>query len=507
MDQRRLAGLLAAVGLTALVALAPTPPGLTPAGQYALATTAFAATLWVTGALPLAATSLLVPVLLGLFGVYASFENALSGFADPVVFLFLATFVLAAALQRHGLDRRVALRLVARFGTSPRALVLGVMVTTAVLSMVVSNTATAAMMLPIAVGLVRQVAASSREDPENLHVSLVLGTAYAASVGGVGTLVGTPPNAIAVAALRDSLGIQVSFVDWLAVGLPVVAITLPVVWLVLTYWLYPPEVTDVSAARDAAAAELAALGPLDESARRTALVFAAVAGLWTLGGLGFLFDAFLPQPWYVTVFGGTGTSIFGTTGHTGVLYYALVGLLTVPALFLLGVTSEDALLDGVDWSTILLFGGGISLADALADTHATAWLADALFAHLSIPSFLLLVAVVVLVAVTFSELASNTATVAILAPVLVALGQALGPTYGYTPTAGALLLVLAAAVGASYGFALPVATPPNAIAYGTGEVTRGQMLRAGLALDLLFVPITTLLVTLVVGFLVATLFG
>lgn len=502
MDQRRVASLLAAVALTAGVAAAPTPAGLTPAGQYALATMAFAATLWVTGALPLAVTSLLVPALLGVLGVYSRFEDALSGFADPVVFLFLATFVLAAALQRHGLDRRVALRLVARFGSSPRRLVLGVMVTTAVLSMVVSNTATAAMMLPIAVGLVAELDAG---DTDNLHVSLVLGTAYAASVGGVGTLVGTPPNAIAVATLRETLGVDVSFFDWLAVGLPVVAVTLPVVWAVLTYWLYPPRVADVSAARDAARAELAGLGPLDAAARRTAGVFLAVAVLWVLGGLGFLAADVLPDAWHVTLFGGSGPSVFDTVGHTGVLYYALVGLLAVPALVLLGCVDESDVFRGVDWPTLLLFGGGISLADALSDTRATEWLAAVVFDGLALPVFLALVALVVLVTVAFSELASNTATVAILAPVLVALGATVAPAYGLTAAAAGVTLVLAAAVGASFGFALPVATPPNAIAYGTGEVTRDQMLRAGLTLDVLFVPITTLLVTGVAALLLAVI--
>jgi len=523
-----------ALGVAVAVAVLPTPPGLTSAGQYALATTAFAAVLWVGGGLPLSVTALLVPVLLTIFGVYPRFEGALSGFADPVLFLFLGTFVLAGALQSHGLDRRMALALVAAVGTGPRRTLLGVMVTSAALSMVISNTATAAMMIPVALGLAGAPAGdlpaagdaadtpagtddrrdASPTDPADeptperaYQTALVLGVAYAASVGGVGTLVGSPTNAIAVAQIDAALGVRITFVDWLTVGLPTVVLTLPIVWLLLCR-LFPAEAVDevgpgagiapgTETETDAAALARGVsdggprgLADLDPGARRVALVFAAVAALWILGGIGALFRDRLPAAVAATLFGGPGPSVFGAGDHQGVLYFALVGVLAVPALVLwCDVDADD--LAGIDWNTLVLFGGGISLADALLDTGATRWLADAIFgAVLGVPLVALL-GVIVLLSVALSELASNTATVAILAPVLIEVGVANGALYGLAPVDAGVTLAMATAIAASYGFALPVATPPNAIAFGTGAVSRREMLRAGLATDLLLAAATT----------------
>ncbi|NHN61241.1 MULTISPECIES: DASS family sodium-coupled anion symporter [Halorussus] len=493
---------------TLAVAALPTPAGLPVAGQRALATATFAAGLWITGAFPLAVTALTVPFWLVVLGVYPTLSQALTGFADPIVFLFLSTFVLAAALQKHGLDRRVALRLLGRVGTTPRRVVLGVMVATAVLSMLISNTATVALMAPIAVGVVRQIDAAADRSVENLHAATLLGVAYAGSIGGIGTLIGTPPNAIVVAQLADA-GYEVSFADWLAVGLPTVAATLPLAWYLLVR-LYPPEPVDVSGARASARRSSAASGPLDRPARRVAVVFVAVAILWLLGGLEFVFAELLPPEWQTTLFGGEGAWVLGEgvaaggePGYQGLLYFVVVGLAAIPVLFLAeGVEWEDV--EGIDWGTLLLFGGGLTLADALSDTGATEWLAGRVLVALGdAPLAVLLVALVALT-VALSELASNTATAAVLAPVLIEVGREFGTVGGGGGSGGggfigiggagveaAVLLPVASAVAASYGFALPVATPPNAIVFGTGEVTRGQMLRAGSVLDAVFVIVTT----------------
>ncbi|WP_435181981.1 SLC13 family permease [Halorussus sp. AFM4] len=503
---------LGATVATLAVAAAPTPAGLSVAGQRALATATFAAVLWITGALPLAVTALTVPVWLVVLGVYPTLAEALTGFADPVVFLFLSTFVLAAALQKHGLDRRVALRLLARVGTTPRRVVLGVMVATAGLSMLISNTATVALMAPIAVGVVRQIDAAADRSVENLHAATLLGVAYAGSIGGIGTLIGTPPNAIVVAQLADA-GHEVSFADWLVVGLPTVAVTLPLAWFLLVR-LYPPEPVDVSGARAGARRAAASAGSLDRAGRRVAVVAVAVAALWLLGGLEFLFAGYLPPEWVTTLFGGEGAWIFsegvaarGEAGYQGLLYFVVVGLAAVPVLFLAGgVEWEDV--EGIDWGTLLLFGGGLTLADALSDTGATGWVAGRVVAAFGDAPLAILLAAIVALTVVLSELASNTATAAVLAPVLIEVGRGFG-TVGSAVVGGgsagagggfaglgggveaAVLLPLASAVAASYGFALPVATPPNAIVFGTGEVTRGQMLRAGSVLDAVFVVVTT----------------
>lgn len=240
--------LLVAVVVTAAIAAAPTPPGLERAGQLALATMALAAILWVTKALPLALTGLLIPVALTVFGVYQRMETALSGFADPLIFLFVAGFMLAEALQTHNIDRRLALYLIRLLGRSPRLLILAIMLSTAFLSMWVSNTATTAMMTPVALGVLagvvgRDAPGSDAGETSNMRVATLLGTAYAASVGGVGTLIGTPPNVVAVAFLDRLVGVEISFVQWLAVGLPIVVVTLPLTWYALTFWLYPPRST------------------------------------------------------------------------------------------------------------------------------------------------------------------------------------------------------------------------------------------------------------------------
>jgi sodium-dependent dicarboxylate transporter 2/3/5 len=482
-----------AVLLAGAVAVVPTQPSLTVAGQYAVATTVFAAVLWVTGALPLPLTALTVPVALTAVGVYPDFGDAVAGFADPVIFLLLAGFMLAEALQSHDIDRRVALAILVRFGTSARGLVLGVMVATALLSMVVSNTATVAMMVPIVVGIVESVT-DVRETgtgrPSNLQVAMVLGVAYAASLGGVGTLVGTPPNAIVVGQLGELLGVEVTFLEWLAVGLPMVVVTLPVAWVLLTWVAYPPAQYDVGRARERARTRLRAMGPLSTGARRTVLIFASTAALWVLGGLGFLFEGLLPADWHVTLFGGAGESVFGPGGHEGLLYYVLVGLLAIPALVAGGAAAWEDLLD-IDWGTLLLLGGGISLANALADTGATVWLASVTVGSLDAAPIAVLLLAVVAMTVAVGELASNTAMAALLAPLLVNVGPAYAAALGTSETLASVLLAVTGAVAASYGFALPVATPPNAIAYGTGYVGREHLLRAGVLLDVVVVLLTT----------------
>ena len=492
---------LAAVA-TAVVAALPIP-GLSAAGSFALATMAFAAVLWVTEGLPLPVTALCVPILLTVFGVFPTMAAALQGFADPIIFLLLAGFVLAEALQKHGVDRRIAYRLIVTLGTSPRRLVFAIMAATAGLSMVVSNSATTAMMVPIALGVAREIGGNPTTDepgdraPSNLEVSLLLGTAYAASLGGVGTLIGTPANAIVVSQLDAHLGYDVSFLDWLAVGLPLVAVSLPVAWYLLVR-LYPPEATDVAGARDHAEQTLAELGPLSSAGRRTLAVTAATAGLWMLGGLDFLFAGVLPPVYYDTLFGGAG-SIVGAP-HQGVLYYVLVGLAAVPALVASGcVDWEDV--QGIDWGTLVLLGGGLTLADGLVATDATRWLADATFGNLGGASILLVVLAVVAVTVLLSELASNTAVVAIFAPVLITIGPQYAGALGTTGEGAAVFLAITGAVAASFGFALPVATPPNAIAFGTGAVDREHMLRAGWRLDVVMVVLAT--VAMLVTFRVA----
>ncbi|MBZ6493528.1 SLC13 family permease [Natrinema longum] len=512
---------LATIG-TVAIAAAPSPSGLSMTGQYALATMFFAGFLWVTGALPLAVTALTIPVLLTGTGVYDSMDAALVGFADHIIFLFLAGFMLANGIQKYDIDRRIALYSIAKMGSSPRRLIFAIMGVTAVLSMWVSNTATAAMMMPIAVGVLTQVldrddlASSDEQDRAsdatetvadggdvestaaftNLQISMLLGTAYAASVGGVGTIIGTPPNAILVGQLNAILDYEIGFADWFLVGFPIVVVTLPLVWFLLTYVLYPPEVPDVERARATAREQLEAEGDLDPRGKRMAAIFAVTAGLWMLGGLGDLFGPYLPDVWTTTVFGGEGMTVFGVEGHQGLLYYVMVGVAAVPALVLADTMEWEELVD-IDWGTLLLFGGGISLANALADTGATEWIADTVFGGLVGAPILLVIGAVVLVVIFLTEMTSNSATTSIIVPILISLGSVFSATLGLTDFSTALFLSVAGAIAASFAFALPVATPPNAIVFGSGYVEQRHMLRAGLVLN----AVMTVVLTAIIWFL------
>lgn len=500
---RRLLLFAAAVLGTAAIAAAPRPEGLTLEGQYALATLFFAAFLWVTAALPLAVTALAIPVVLTVLGVHADMEPALAGFADPLIFLFLAGFMLASALQKYRIDRRIALRLMAVMGTSPRLLVLAVMLATAFLSMWVSNTATTAMMVPITLGVLAQVLGGYRVQDQsgavsaftNMQVAMLLGTAYGASIGGVATLIGTPPNTVVAAQLDKLAGVEIGFADWLVVGLPLAVVTLPLAWYLLTYWLYPPGDLDVAGARAEARRELAAEGRLAPAGRRVAWIFAATAGLWVIGGLDFLTAGILPQTVQTTLFGGDGATLVGTTdGHQGILYYVVVGLAAIPAVVLADTMDWDELAD-IDWGTLLLFGGGIALADAFAKTGATAWLGESFFQALVGAPIMLVVAAVVLLVIFLTEVTSNTATATILAPLLVGLGGILAGTLGLSEQGAAVFLAVAGGVAASFAFALPVATPPNAIVFGAGHLRQAHMMRAGIVLNLVMTAVLTVLIT------------
>ena len=522
-SRRALAGV---VGVVATAAVAATPvAGLSPAGRYALATMVFAGVFWLTEALPLPVTALCVPLLLTALGVFPTVGGAVAGFADPVIFLLFAGFTLAAALQKYGIDRRVALGIVAAVGTSPKRLVLAVMVATALLSMLVSNTATAAMMAPVALGVAGQAvgrdvghlarrdstpgavegpradaevgdgatAAPPRDpaDYSNLEIATLLGVAYAASIGGVGTVIGSPPNAIVVSAVERTLGVSIGFVGWMIVGVPLVVVCLPLAWYLLAVRIYPPAVEDVSAARDQAREARRAAGDLPDRGRRVVVVTAATALLWLLGGLEGLLAPRLPPRVATTLFGGPGPSLVGAGAHQGLLYFVVVGLLAVVALFATR-TLEWEDVEGIDWGTLLLLGGGLSLANALAETDATAWLADVVLGALAGVPALVLVLGLVVVTVGLGELASNTAMAAILAPLLLEAGPRYAGTLGVGDEAAAVFLTVVVGAAASFGFALPVATPPNAIVFGTGRMDKDHMLRAGAVLDAVMAVVVTL---------------
>jgi sodium-dependent dicarboxylate transporter 2/3/5 len=458
-----LLGPLAALALLLL----PAPDGMPAAAWATAAIAAWMAIWWATEAIPVPATALLPILLLPLLGV-GSVTQAAAPFAHPLIFLFLGGFILATAIQRWNLHRRIALALVLRLGTAPARLVAGFMLATAILSMWVSNTATAMLMLPIALSVIAEL--DLRESRDNFARALLLGIAYAASIGGIGTLIGTPPNALLAAFAAERHGIAIGFAQWMAIGLPVAALMGPLCWLLLTRFAFPlprPAPGHATGA-DTIARHLAELGPVTPAERRVALVFAATIALW------------LARPALETLPG------LSALSDTAIALAAALALFALPA----GTPTPTRLLDwpnlaALPWGTLILFGGGLSLAEAASATGLATWIGTALAAAADWPP-LLLVAIVAATVVFLTEMTSNTATAATFLPLMGALALAAGMA--------PLDLMAPVAIAASAAFMLPVATPPNAIVFASGQVAIADMIRAGLWMNLLTIAIVTLLV-------------
>lgn len=426
--------------LAALVhAAGPAPDAL----RTGLAIFVLVGGLWMTQALHLSVTALLVPLLAVLSGLM-DLRTALAPFAHPVIFLFLGGFALAAALQQQGLDRRLALA-VLRLAAGRRGVAVALLFgLTALLSMWISNTATAAMMLPLALGLLAD------EDGPRERAFVLLGVAYSASIGGIGTLVGSPPNAIAAA--QAGIG----FADWLRIGVPMVLLLLPLMAGVLWLLLRPRLAAGGRAGFDSRADAPAWSRPQ----RITVAVFCLAAAGWI------------------------GAAPLGRAlGITADLDSA-VALAAVAALVAGGAIGWPEIERRTHWGVLLLFGGGLALSEVMARSGASAFLAGALTDALhAAPPLLMLLAVVAFV-VFLTELVSNTAAAALLVPVFMGVAAALG----LPPP----LFAAAIAVSASCAFMLPVATPPNAIVYATDQVPQATMMRCGLVLNLACIAVIAL---------------
>ena len=415
---------------------------------------------WMTEAIPLPATALIPILLFPASGVVAAKEVTLS-YGHPVIFLFLGGFLLSAAFKKSGLARRVALRAVGVFGLDPRRVVLGVMVATALLSMWISNTACVVMMVPIALGVVTQVQGPGGVSGSHFGKAMMLGVAYAASIGGLGTIVGSPPNAIFVGFIESSMGRTVTFLDWMLYGIPLVALGVPLAWFYLTRMACP--VGRGHRRRSGGhliRRELASLGAMGAAEKRVLLISGSVAGLWVLRGL------------WPHGFARIGLQDVSDT---------MIAILGALLLFALSVR-QPKLLEWADakeipWGVLILFGGGLALAKGIQESGLGAWMADQLSILEGFPHAVLVLAATVLV-IFLTELTSNTATATIFIPIMAALAAATGEE--------PYPLMLAATTAASCAFMLPVATPPNAIVFGSGYLRIGEMIRAGLALNLVF---------------------
>jgi sodium-dependent dicarboxylate transporter 2/3/5 len=438
------------------------PEGLSHAAWGTGALMALMAVWWATEAIPIPATSLLPLFVLPLVGAGSPAQTG-SDYANHIVILLLGGFIVALGIERWNLHQRIALNVISRVGTSPGAIVFGFMLATAVLSMWISNTASTLMMVPIAISASAVLGSVSK----HFTTALLLGVCYAASIGGVATPIGTPTNLIAISWLQTEAGAHIGFAQWMAFGLPAMALLLPVAWWNVTRGM-PVRSENAEAVSAHVKSQLIGIGKMTVQETRVAIVFGITATLWLLR---------LPLQLFLEA---SGIELLANYGGAEVdMMIAIFGgvlMFLVPA----GGGEDRGLLnwqeaEQIPWGVLLLFGGGIAMGKAISRTGLSEWIGENLRVLDVLPPLIFIVIVVALV-IFLTEVTSNVATMTTLAPVLGSLAVALG-------TAPESLLG-PAAVAASCAFMLPVATAPNAIVYGTGHITIQQMIRKGFYINL-----------------------
>jgi len=455
-------GLMLGPALAALMLLFGPPEGLSHAAWGTGALMALMAVWWATEAIPIPATSLLPLFVLPLVGAGSPAQTG-SDYANHIVILLLGGFIVALGIERWNLHQRIALNVISRVGTSPGAIVFGFMLATAVLSMWISNTASTLMMVPIAISASAVLGSVSK----HFTTALLLGVCYAASIGGVATPIGTPTNLIAISWLQTEAGAHIGFAQWMAFGLPAMALLLPVAWWNVTRGM-PVRSENAEAVSAHVKSQLIGIGKMTVQETRVAIVFGITATLWLLR---------LPLQLFLEA---SGIELLANYGGAEVdMMIAIFGgvlMFLVPA----GGGEDRGLLnwqeaEQIPWGVLLLFGGGIAMGKAISRTGLSEWIGENLRVLDVLPPLIFIVIVVALV-IFLTEVTSNVATMTTLAPVLGSLAVALG-------TAPESLLG-PAAVAASCAFMLPVATAPNAIVYGTGHITIQQMIRKGFYINL-----------------------
>jgi sodium-dependent dicarboxylate transporter 2/3/5 len=430
---------------------------------------------WSTEAVPVAATAFIPLILFPVLQV-TPVKTVAQSYAHPTIFLFLGAFILALAVEKWSLHRRIALTVLSRTGTDGRKLILGFMIAASLLSMWMTNTSTAMMLLPIAASVAAMVAekasGTSAESKRTFQVALLLSLAYATTIGGMATIIGTPPNVLLAGFIEETYGLQIAFLDWMLIGLPLALVLLPLGWVVLTRIAFTVDIAESKEAGDVIADMRRQLGVMHASERRVGLLFLVVVFCW------------MTRSWL------NDFSSFEGVSDAGIVMAAALLLFVIPA----GDGSGQRLMVWEDvsrlpWGVLILFGGGLALAAQVSGSGLAVWLGESLLPVASLGTLVLIVAAAGLV-VFLTELTSNLATAATFLPVIAAIAA----QSGIEP----LVLCVPVTLAASCAFMLPVATPPNAIVFSSGVLTIPEMVRAGFLMNLIALVALTILATFAV---------
>ncbi|HUG12829.1 MAG TPA: DASS family sodium-coupled anion symporter [Opitutaceae bacterium] len=459
---RQWSGLVIGPALLLLTLVTSPPEGLSLEGWRTAGAAALMAVWWICESVPIPVTAL-VP--LALFPVLrlGSIKDVAAPYANPLVFLFLGGFVIALAMQRWGLHRRVAIGIIAAMGTRPTRIIAGFLLAGALVSMWVSNTATALMMLPIAISVVALLPAAERPGgaSNDFGTALMLAVAYGATTGGMATLIGTPPNALLAGFMSRVYGYEIGFAQWMLVGVPVAAVALPVVFWILTRVSFKLGRDELPGMAELIATEKSRLGSLGRGEIAVATVFGLVA-------LGWIFNPLLSG--WVPLLSDT------TVAITGAIALFLIPIDAKRGEFVMNWAATRTL----PWDVLILFGGGLSLAAAIQE-HGLSEYLGRLAGGLSGFPIIAAIAIVCFGILMLTELTSNTATAATFLPIVAAIAVSLGQN--------PLLFLVPTALAANCSYMMPVGTPPNAIVFGSGMVRLPQMARAGMLMNLALVPI------------------
>lgn len=476
----RLTGLILGPALFVAAMLFFNPEGLSSEGQAVFATTLWVATWWITEAIPIPVTSLLPVVLLPLTGALEG-SAVVSAYGNDIIFLFIGGFSLAIAMEKWNLHQRIALAIVSAIGTGPRRIVLGFMVATAFLSMWVSNTAATMMMIPVGLAVVYQASHTLKggehegELPK-FEKSVVFGIAYAATIGGLGTLIGTPPLAILAATVGELFGETISFGQWMLFGVPIVVILLSFAWFYLTNVAFKVRFKHLPGGAELIRSERKALGGMSHEEKAVLAVFLGVAFMWVTRS--FIWENVLPG-----------------------ISDGIIAIMATVVLFALPTrrADEKRIMQWEDskkipWGILLLFGGGLALAAGFVETGLSGWIGEQLRV-LDGANVILIILLATALVLFLTEITSNAATATMILPVMAAFAIALG--------IHPLALMVPCAMAANCAFMLPVGTPPNAILFGTGKVTIMEMVKAGFWLNIA----ALFLIVAAVIFLLPSLWG